>query len=238
MNLTSDLCIILPAFNEGDTIIPCLRELQGVFLHATLLVVDNASSDDTATKARACGATVIHEKQPGKGYAVTMGVDWALRNGFKWIALHDADNEYSAYGLYGLYDLVTRSRAILRDQTTPENEPLIMGVGLREVGLGAVLWRSLAANWIARKALHLATKGDPPLDVLTGARVFNAGCARKLFAEPTIQGFELETALTRRAMTAEVSIICAPVRYTPRDVTLKKIRAFDLLPILKSAWRA
>lgn len=220
------LCIVVPAFNESGTIITCLRSLRETFPDATLLVVDNASTDGTAVQARAAGATVIHEPRAGKGFAVTTGVAWALQQGFQWIALHDADNEYAPQGLR---DLVARCRA-------KGAEP-VMGVGLREVSLGKVLWRSLAANWLARRALQWALRKPAPVDILTGARVFNAACARRLFEQPgALKGFELETALTRRAMQEGVVLVFAPVRYTPRAAIQKKIRAGDLWPILKAAF--
>lgn len=221
------LCIVVPAFNESGTIISCLRSLRETFPEATLLVVDNASTDGTAVQARAAGATVLHESRAGKGFAVATGVAWALQQGFPWIALHDADNEYAPQGLH---DLITRCQA-------KGTAPPVMGVGLREVSLGKVLWRSLVANWLARRALQWALRKPAPLDILTGARVFNAACAQLLFEQPgALKGFELETALTRRAMQEGATLVFAPVRYTPRAAIQKKIRAGDLWPILKAAF--
>jgi hypothetical protein len=117
-----------------------------------------------------------------------------------------------------------------------------MGVGLREVALGLVLWRSLVANYVARMALRLALRKQPPMDILTGARVMNADLARQLFApqdgKAPYKGFELETALTRKALAAGARLVSAPVRYSPRSVGEKKIKAWDMLGILKAAWNA
>lgn len=52
--------IIVPAFNEGDSIADTLRSLQAQTRRpAEILVADDASTDDTAAIARACGARVI-----------------------------------------------------------------------------------------------------------------------------------------------------------------------------------
>jgi poly-beta-1,6-N-acetyl-D-glucosamine synthase len=52
--------IIVPAFNEADSIADTVRSLRaGTRLPAEILVADDASTDDTAAIARACGARVI-----------------------------------------------------------------------------------------------------------------------------------------------------------------------------------
>lgn len=234
MTTANSVCVLLPAYNEELTIENCIRAVRIACPAATILVVDNASKDQTAELARRTGAQVITETRPGKGYAVATGVEWALQRDFAWIALHDADNEYSANDLASL---IAESQTLAANETTA----MVMGVGLREVSLGKVLWRSLLANFVARLALRLALHKAPPPDILTGSRVFNQECARKLVAGPAaaaLRGFELETALTRRALKEGVKVAYAPVRYTPRAAHQKKITAWDMLPILKAAWHA
>ncbi|KVP16834.1 glycosyltransferase family 2 protein [Burkholderia ubonensis] len=232
-NFTSKVCVLLPAYNEERHIEQCLRDTLAAFPDALILVVDNNSTDSTAAIARRMGAQVMTESSPGKGRAVSAGVKLALAQGCSWIALHDSDNEYHAGHLANLVD------ACLAEDGAGQ-PALVMGVGLREVALGHVLWRSLLANFVARTALRLALRKTPPSDILTGARVMNAALARLLFDCPDgkapYKGFELETALTRKALAAGAKLVSAPVRYSPRAVTEKKIKAWDMLGILKAAW--
>lgn len=228
------ICVLLPAYNEELHIEQCLRATSAAFPGAMILVVDNNSSDQTAHIARRMGARVVSELSPGKGRAVCTGVKLALEEGCEWIALHDSDNEYDASHLAQLVS------ACLPDSSgTPT---LVMGVGLREVALGQVLWRSLLANYVARTALRVALRKTPPQDILTGARVMSAALARQLFAgvegQAPYKGFELETALTRKALSAGARLVYSPVRYSPRAVTEKKIKAWDMFGILKAAWYA
>jgi glycosyltransferase involved in cell wall biosynthesis len=231
----SKVCVLLPAYNEARHIEQCLRDTQAAFPDALILVVDNNSRDATAELARRAGALVVAELEPGKGRAVCTGVQLALERGCEWIALHDADNEYNAVHLAQLVDACIASGA-----RNPAE--LVMGVGLREVALGLVLWRSLIANYVARTALRLALRKQPPMDILTGARVMNAALARRLFApqagKAPYKGFELETALTRKALAAGARLVSGPVRYSPRSVGEKKIKAWDMLGILRAAWNA
>lgn len=234
----SRVAILVPAYNEASTIFECVRSLQaalGCRLDGEVLVIDNNSADATSEQATKAGALVLTETRQGKGYAVATGVERALQDGFDWIAFHDADNEYHASDMVELI-----AECASREAAHVENggyRPRIMGVGLRQVELGSVLWRSVLANWVTRTALRLRLRKTPPYDILTGARVFNADAARLMFAPhlPILRGFELETAMTRRAMEAGLLIVEGQVRYHPRAVHEKKITAFDLLPILGTA---
>jgi len=58
-------------------------------------VVDNGSSDDTGRIAKACGATVILEKQKGYGYACLKGINY-LEN-YKPEIVVFLDGDYSDY---------------------------------------------------------------------------------------------------------------------------------------------
>lgn len=249
--------VVLPAYNEAQHIEACLRSVWAAFPKARVIVVDNNSQDQTGTIARLMGATVLHEPRAGKGYAVSTGVQHALTEGCEWIVFHDADNEYDArhaallvlscqLEVSGREDRSTpsASSAAVRDPGPPDVEPALptwlMGVGLREVTLAHVLWRSVVANFAASLALRLALRRTPPADILTGSRVLRADLARHLFADaqgrPPYTGFELETAITRKAMVAKAQIVCRSVRYEPRQASEKKIKPWDLWRIIKAAW--
>lgn len=58
-------------------------------------MVDNGSSDDTGRIAKACGATVILEKQKGYGYACLKGINY-LKNYNPEIVVF-LDGDYSDY---------------------------------------------------------------------------------------------------------------------------------------------
>lgn len=64
------LTIGVPCYNETLTIGKVVDDFRATFPDARILVIDNASTDDTAPVARAHGAEVIVEPHKGKGYAV------------------------------------------------------------------------------------------------------------------------------------------------------------------------
>jgi len=68
--MTKSLTIGIPCFNESITVGKVITDFRAVFPAARILVIDNASTDNTSEIARAHGAEVVSEPRKGKGYAV------------------------------------------------------------------------------------------------------------------------------------------------------------------------
>lgn len=66
-----DVTVIIPAWNEEASLPSVLRDLPST---GQVIVVDNASTDGTASVARESGASVIHEAQRGYGAACLRGL--------------------------------------------------------------------------------------------------------------------------------------------------------------------
>lgn len=65
--------VIIPAFNEESSIQLVLEAIPGHLIHE-VIVVDNASTDSTATVAREAGARVVREEKRGYGNACLRGI--------------------------------------------------------------------------------------------------------------------------------------------------------------------
>lgn len=69
-----DLFIIIPAHNEEDTLPGLLKQLQSSITH-NIIVVDNASTDQTRNIAQNAGVTVVHENRLGYGNACLAAIN-------------------------------------------------------------------------------------------------------------------------------------------------------------------
>ena len=115
-----DISIVIPALNEegivGKTVksVP-LAELKEKGLEAEIVVVDNASTDNTAQEATDAGARVVREEKRGYGNAYLMGFKESKGD---IIVMGDADGTYPLNTIYefvqplltGDYDMVMGSR--------------------------------------------------------------------------------------------------------------------------------
>lgn len=69
------ISVVIPALNEEEPIGDVARAIAATKLPREIIVVDNGSTDRTAERARAAGATVISEPHRGYGRACRAGVN-------------------------------------------------------------------------------------------------------------------------------------------------------------------
>jgi len=66
--LNSNLTVIIPCHNEGTTIAAVIKSIKKSISYADILVIDNASTDNTSEVARKFKVDVVSEHQKGKGF--------------------------------------------------------------------------------------------------------------------------------------------------------------------------
>ena len=90
------LSIVMPCLNEEETVGVCVKEallaIEKMQTDGEVIVVDNASDDNTAKEASAAGALVITEEARGYGNALRRGIKEAKGD---IVILLDADTTYS-----------------------------------------------------------------------------------------------------------------------------------------------
>ena len=87
--------VIIPAFNEADSIANVIHDIPD--LVDEIIVVNNNSSDNTASNATTAGATVLTENQKGYGYACLKGMDYIASLEIKPDIIVFLDGDYSDY---------------------------------------------------------------------------------------------------------------------------------------------
>lgn len=109
--------IVIPARNESACIGPVLEETARLYPDYDLVVIDDASEDDTGEIARGTGATVLRAPiNLGYGGAVQAGFKYAYAKGYDLVVLLDADGQHDPRYIAdlveasGRYDFVVGSR--------------------------------------------------------------------------------------------------------------------------------
>ncbi|MGG6894745.1 glycosyltransferase family 2 protein [Rhizobium sp. BR 315] len=136
---TSDLSIVIPAFNEEKGIGVTLDQLLETFHNAEIIVIDDHSHDATfATAAARPGVRVLrHAFNRGQGASLKTGMRTATRD---YVAWFDADNEHRPEDLARCYSAIRRNELVaVIGQRDNGASNLIRGVGkglIRLVGRG------------------------------------------------------------------------------------------------------
>jgi glycosyltransferase involved in cell wall biosynthesis len=100
-------CILIPAYNAGETITAVVRECleQGL----PVAVVDDGSTDDTSALLSGLPVVLLrHEKNLGKGAALKTGFSWALESGFDGVVTIDADGQHDVAAIKRLVEAARR----------------------------------------------------------------------------------------------------------------------------------
>jgi len=106
--------VIIPAFNEEQTIRQVVRTVLETDPEYRVLVIDDGSDDLTAEEAVAAGARVIsHSSNLGYGVALQTGYKYMLRNAYQALVQIDGDGQHEARDIAVLLKVLKEDRADL-----------------------------------------------------------------------------------------------------------------------------
>ena len=220
MTKVPSLCILIPCHNEGVSIFDVVNEYKTAFPQAGILVVDNASTDETGRIAAEAGAEVLREPLKGKASAINAALETIQTD---VVIMVDGDGSYPAEGARILYA-----------QYLEQPSDLITGIRV-PANRNASVFRP--AHQLGTKLFAICTSlvfGCRPADVFSGLRLFS----RRFYKNVPIlsSGFELEIELTIQAVDkgfhfSEVEI---PFRERARGTSSKLRTIRDGFKILRS----
>jgi len=138
--------VIIPAFNEQDALGKVLDEIP-VDLVREIIVVDNASTDNTAQIAINLGVTLLKESRKGYGNACLKAIDYiaSLDEPTDIVVFLDAD--YSDY---------PRKMNQLLKPIVKDNYDLVIGSrALGDKERGSMTIYQVFGNWLATKLIGI-----------------------------------------------------------------------------------
>lgn len=138
--------VIIPAFNEQNGVGSVIRDIPQ-HLVQEVIVVNNASTDETERVAESAGATVLREEIKGYGRACLKGINYVSDSVDKADIIVFIDADYSDYP-EEMEKLIT---PIISD-----NEDLV--IGSRALGnqeKGSMTPQQVFGNWLATRLIKL-----------------------------------------------------------------------------------
>jgi glycosyltransferase involved in cell wall biosynthesis len=192
--------VVLPCLNEADSLPGVLAAIPAGY---RALVVDNNSTDGTAEVARAHGADVVHEVQPGYGAAVHAGVVAAAT---PVVAVLDGDGSLDPGDLPRMVGELERGADMVTGRRRPV--PGLQWPWHARLGTAAVCWR-------------LRTRHKLLVHDIAPMRVARRDAILGLGVEDRRSGYPLE--LLVRAAAAGWRVVEVDVDYGARTAGKSKV---------------
>lgn len=201
--MTMLISVIIPAFNEEETIGQVLEALQVLPIEKQVIVVNDGSTDETyrvLEKLRETyELTVVHCKENrGKGFAIRSGLPYVKG---EVVVIQDADMELAPADLPELLESFEK-----------ENVQVVYGSRFLN-GRGNASLHNFIANRILATYTNLLY-GCRITDESTGYKAFSTELITRL--NLTCEGFEFCPEVTAKILRAGYSIDEVPVSYFPR----------------------
>lgn len=174
-----EVLVGIPAYNEAGTIADVVT---GAAQHADeVLVVDDASSDSTADRARDAGATVVqHTENNGYGGALNTIFDEAARRNADHLVIIDGDGQHDPSDIPAAVATQRDTEAEIvigsRYESTGSDAQLPL---YRRAGLAVV-------NTLTNLSLGVASKESWVKDTQSGFRTYTNDAVQKLSRDDTI----------------------------------------------------
>ena len=233
------LTVIIPCYNERETVLEIIRRVRALPIDATIIVIDNCSTDGTRELLRAAcdedpGTTppppipgqvmlrgagfqlVLQPRNLKKGMSVRTGV--ALANS-EYVICQDADLEYDPTDILRLLEYAERTGASVV-------------FGSRLAGRPKLERNAFQLGRVALTVLFTSLYRARITDVATCYKLMRTDVARSLPLRS--EGFDLDFEIPARLTRLGHSIAELPIKYHPRTPEQgKKIRWRDGL---SAAW--
>lgn len=114
-----EVVIIIPAFNESETILNVVSNLSGM---GDLLIIDDCSQDNTTQILEQNNINFLrHDKNLGYEEALASGIKYAKARGYKFLVTTDADGELSHEAIPKILDLLKSGSFLVVGQRNKKN---------------------------------------------------------------------------------------------------------------------
>jgi len=213
LRMTAKVSIIVPCYNEEDTIANVIEKLNGLRgkLDCEIIAVDDGSTDRTFEIMKDfLGIRIVRNgTNRGKGAAVSIAAANAAGD---VVAIQDADLEYDPA------DIPRLVKPILNGECE-----VVYGSRFK----GKIMGMS-RSHYVGNRVLSFFASllyGTRVTDIMTGHKTFKTSVFRELRLKS--KGFEFEVEVTARVLGAGHRITEVPITYHRRQFGAAKIKWTD-----------
>lgn len=215
------ICVLIPAYNEGDYIYDVVCRCQKHI--DNILVYNDGSTDNTVAEAERAGAEVVgREKNKGKGQTLLDGFDLLTERGFDGIIALDADGQHLPEELPLFIEAANAGADIVIGNRMAEKKTM------PTVNWYTNVITSLVISMLARKRIH---------DSQVGYRFVSCKVWKALKDKIVSRNFEFEGEMLVVAGRQKLNIVDVPIE-TVYGTEVSKINPWlDTWRFIKMATR-
>jgi polyprenyl-phospho-N-acetylgalactosaminyl synthase len=195
--------VIIPAYNEATVIASTVHGVRS--LDYPVVVVDDGSSDATASNARDAGALVLrHACNLGQGAALGTGIAYVVRQrSAKLLVTFDADGQHDPSDIPRLLEPLMRGEC-----------DIVLASRFAEGGRAEGISGGRRAILYLARALTRATTGLEVTDTHNGLRAMTVETARRMSLSQTGMAHASEILSRIASLGLRYREVPATVRYT------------------------
>lgn len=211
--------VVLPTYNEKDSIRRVIGEFEATGVVDEILVINNNAAPGTSDEVAPTSAREVHEPKQGYGFAIQRGLIEARGD---YVVICEPDGTFLASDLFKLLAYAEDFHVVYGSRTSQQ---LIwhganMGLFLR--------W----GNWAVAKYLEFLYNATSLTDVGCTLRLIHKEVAHRMLPGFRIGGSAFGPEMMTLSLRARCRVIQVPVNYLPRvgvsAVTGDPVKAFFL----------
>lgn len=220
----NDFLIIIPAFNEEENMLTVINTLKSLNNPFDIVIIDDGSTDQTATKAKECGAEIIsHPTNLGYSAAIQTGFKYAKKKRYPYVIFFDGDGQHDSTNISDMMEAIQM-----------ENVDVVIGSRfLQKRNMKIGFSKMIAINFF--QLIIYLTTNKRITDPTSGFKAYKANVYEK-FTKSSEFFYDLpDSNFIIDILLRELIILEIPVNMFDRQNGKSKIHATGLKPVIYMA---
>lgn len=211
MSKKNEILLVIPTYNESESIINTIRDINKKNTDVDILIIDDNSPDGTCDIVRFESRSnrklllIVGNKKDGIAMAHKKGFDYAIKNKYKYVAQCDADGSHDPDDLKKMIELIKQ-----KDNTVI--------IGSRYIDSNKNIWRfdrfilSRLGNYYINFMMDLSMK-----DATSGFRIYPCSILSKInFSNLKGKSFVFQVEMSREIIKNKIKYVEFGIKFKDR----------------------